>query len=63
MFSGNTPDVTTIARIKDDLRGMRLGRTLFAVDAWMDSAANLQELSKGPGRYILAAPIRSVKET
>jgi hypothetical protein len=62
VFPGNTPDVTTVAKIKDDLRGMRLGRTLFVGDAGMYSAANLKELSKGAGRYILATPIRSVKE-
>ena len=62
IFPGNTPDVTTIGKIKDDLRGMRLGRTLFVGDAGMYSAANLKELSKGAGRYILATPIRSVKE-
>ena len=53
IFPGNTSDVTTVAKIKDDLRGMRLGRTLFVGDAGMYSAANLKELSKGAGRYIL----------
>ena len=41
---------------------MRLGRTLFVGDAGMYSAANLKELSKGAGRYVLATPIRKVKE-
>ena len=62
VFPGNTADVTTVTRIKDDLRGMRLGRTLFVGDAGMYSAANLKELSKGAGRYVLATPIRKVKE-
>lgn len=62
VFPGNTPDVTTVARIKDDLRGMKLGRTLFVGDAGMHSAANLKELSKGAGRYILATPIQRVTE-
>ena len=76
VFPGNTPDVTTVAKIKDDLRGMvdakgaLTGRTLFVgagrrlvrASSGMDSAANLSELSKGAGRYILATPIRSVKE-
>ena len=44
------------------IRGWRLGRTLFVGDAGMYSAANLQELSKGAGRYILATPIRRIKE-
>ena len=62
VFPGNTSDVTTVTKIKDDLRGMKLGRTLFVGDAGMYSAANLTELSKGAGRYILATPIRKVKE-
>lgn len=62
VFPGNTSDVTTVAKIKDDLRGMKLGRTLFVGDAGMYSAANLEELSKGAGRYILATPIRRIKE-
>jgi len=62
IFPGNTPDVTTVGRIKDDLRGMKLGRALFVGDAGMYSAANLAELSKGAGRYILATPIQRVKE-
>ena len=62
IFPGNTSDVTTVTRIKDDLRGMRLGRTLFVGDAGMYSAGNLDELAKGAGRYILATPIRRIKE-
>ena len=62
IFPGNTSDVTTVTRIKDDLRGMRLGRTLFVGDAGMYSAANLKELSRGAGRYILATPIQRIKE-
>ena len=62
IFPGNTSDVTTVAKIKDDLRGMRLGRTLFVGDAGMYSAANLKELSKGAGRYILASPVGKIKE-
>ena len=62
VFPGNTSDVTTVARIKNDLRGMRLGRALFIGDAGMYSAVNLKELSKGASRYILATPIQKIKE-
>lgn len=62
VFPGNTPDVTTVQRIKDDLRTMRLGRVLFVGDAGLYSRANLDELARGAGRYILATPIRRVKE-
>jgi len=72
IFPGNTPDVATVARVKDDLRDMRahpakqasrgprLGRTLFVGDAGLYSKANLEELAKGAGKYILATPIRRI---
>src|SRR3954471_20709335 len=62
VFPGATPDVATVRTIKDDLRAMRLGRVLFVGDAGLYSRANLDELAKGAGRYILAAPIGRVKE-
>jgi hypothetical protein len=62
VFPGATPDVTTVQKIKDDLRAMRLGRVLFVGDAGLYSRAGLDELAKGAGRYILAAPIGRVKE-
>ena len=62
ILPGNTTDVTTVAKIKDDLREMRLGRTLFIGDASMYSKDNLDALAQGAGRYILATPIRRIKE-
>jgi hypothetical protein len=62
VLPGDTADVTTVARIKDDLRQLRLGRALFVGDAGLYAKANLAELSKGAGRYILATPIGRVKE-
>jgi hypothetical protein len=62
VLPGNTADVTTVARIKDDLRAWRLGRCLFVGDAGMYSADNLAELSRGLGRYILAVPMRRVRD-
>jgi len=62
VFPGATPDVTTVQKVKDDLRAMRLGRVLFVGDAGLYSKANLAELAKGAGRYVLAAPIGRVRE-
>jgi transposase len=59
---GNTADVATVARIKQDLHAWRLGRCLFVGDAGMYSADNLIELSRGLGRYVLAVPMRRVKD-
>ncbi len=61
VLPGNTADVTTVARIKDDLRAWRLGRCLFVGDAGMYSADNLAQLSRGLGRYILAVPMRRIR--
>jgi hypothetical protein len=62
VLPGDTADVTTVAKIKDDLRAWRLGRCVFVGDAGMYSAENLAALSRGLGRYILAVPMRKVKE-
>jgi hypothetical protein len=62
VLPGDTADVTTVERIKEDLRQMRLGRALFVGDAGLYAKANLAELSRGAGRYILATPIGRVKE-
>ena len=45
VLPGDTADVTTVERIKQDLRQMRLGRALFVGDAGLYAQANLAELS------------------
>ncbi len=60
VLPGDTADVATVARIKEDLRAWRLGRCVFVGDAGMYSAANLLALSRGLGRYILATPLRKL---
>jgi len=57
IFPGNTVDVTTVKKVKADLRGWQLGRCVFVGDAGMVSAGNLVELSRGGGRYLLAKPV------
>lgn len=57
IFPGNTVDVSTVQKVKDDLRGWNLGRCVFVGDAGMISAANLVELSRGGGRYLLGTPV------
>ena len=58
VFPGNTVDVTTVAKVKEDLRGWQLTRCLFVGGAGMVSQANLQTLAKGGGKYLLAMPMR-----
>ncbi len=62
VFPGNTVDATTVAQVKADLRGWKLGRAIFVGDAGMDSEANRRELAKGLGHYILAMPLGKLKE-
>jgi transposase len=62
VLPGDTADVSTVTRIKEDLRQLRIGRALFVGDAGLYARANLAELGRGAGRYILATPIGRVKE-
>jgi hypothetical protein len=62
VFPGNTTDVTTLERVKDDLRGWRLNRCIFVADAGMVSEENLARLRRGGGRYIVAMPWRKGTE-
>src|SRR6201988_2250011 len=62
VLPGNTADVTTVARIKQDLHAWQLGRCLFVGDVGMYSADNLAALSRGLRRYVLAVPMRRVGE-
>ncbi|MGH8305796.1 MAG: IS1634 family transposase [Steroidobacteraceae bacterium] len=57
IFPGNTVDVTTVAKVKEDLKGWKLSRCVFVGDAGMVSAANLSTLARGGGKYIVCMPI------
>ena len=57
VFPGNTVDVTTVAKVKRDLKGWRLNRCVFVGDAGMVSAENLRTLARGGGRYIVCMPV------
>lgn len=58
IFPGNTVDVTTVRKVREDLRGWRLTRCLFVGDASMVSQANFRALAKGGGKYLMAMPLR-----
>ena len=57
IFPGNTVDVSTVAKVKEDLKGWHLSRCVFVGDAGMVSAANLTTLARGGGKYIVCMPI------
>lgn len=62
VFPGNKTDVTTIEKVKGDLRGWRLNRCLFVADAGMMSEENLGIISRGGMRYVVCAPCRKGTE-
>lgn len=62
VFPGNTADVTTIEKVKADLKGWKLGRALFVADSGMNSEDNRRELAKACGKYLLAVKMGSVAE-
>jgi transposase len=59
VFSGETNDMTTVTKVKEDLRGWRLGRCVFVGDAGMNSEENRRSLALGNGKYILASRMRA----
>ena len=58
VFSGNTSDMATVERVKNDLKGWKLGRCVFVGDAGMNSKENRCKLSLSNGKYILATKLR-----
>jgi transposase len=62
VFPGNTADVTTVERVKADLKDWKLGRALFVADAGMNSEENRKALAKACGKYLLACRVGSVSE-
>jgi transposase len=62
VFTGERNDITTVAQVKEDLRGWRLGRCVFVGDAGMNSEDNRRSLALGNGKYILASRMRAGDE-
>lgn len=62
VFPGNTTDMTTVERVKADLKGWKLGRCIFVGDAGMNSEENRRTLALGNGKYILATKMRAGDE-
>ena len=62
VFPSNTTDVTTVAKVKRDLKGWKLGRALFIGDSGFNSEANRRELALACGTYLLATRIGSLRQ-
>jgi transposase len=54
VFPGNTADVSTVKKVRADLREWKLGRCLFVADCGMNSEENRKELARACGKYLLA---------
>jgi len=62
VLPGNTADVTTVTKVRADLRGWNLGRAMFVADSGMNSTDNRAELAKACGKYLLACRMASIAE-
>jgi hypothetical protein len=62
VLPGNTADVSTVEKVRADLRGWNLGRAPFVEDSGMNSEGNRTELAKACGKYLLACRMASVAE-
>jgi hypothetical protein len=62
VFPGNTSEFETIKKVREDLRGWKLGRALFVADSGMNSQKNREELGRACGKYLLATRMGSVAE-
>ncbi len=60
IFPGNTVDVTTLQRVKEELKGWRLNRCVFVGDVGRVSKDHLAQLARGGGRYIVCMPIHRI---
>ena len=62
VLPGSTTDVTTVEKVRADLRGWDLGRAMFVADSGMNSENNRIALSRACGKYLLACRMASVAE-
>jgi transposase len=62
VFPGNTADVSTVERVRSDLRGWNLNRAIFVADSAMNSKNNREELARACGKYLLATRMASINE-
>ena len=62
VLPGNTADVSTVEKVRADLRGWSLGRAMFVADSGMNSADNRSELAKACGKYLMACRMASVAD-
>jgi transposase len=62
VLPGNTADVSTVERVRSDLRGWNLNRAIFVADSAINSKNNREELARACGKYLLATRMASISE-
>lgn len=60
-WPGNTADVSRVKQVKEDLIGWKLGRVITVLDRGFMSEANLRELQKAGGHYIIGEKMQAGK--
>lgn len=58
---GNTPDLSTVERVKKDLGGWKLSRCIWVMDRGMNSEENRIMLQQAGGHYILGEKMRDAQ--
>ncbi|MDY7029445.1 MAG: IS1634 family transposase, partial [Spirochaetota bacterium] len=59
---GNTSDMKTVERVKNDLLGWKLSRCVWVMDRGMSSEENRLVLQKAGGQYIMGEKLRDNQE-
>ena len=62
ILPGNTQDMTTVERVKNDLMGWKLSRCVWVMDRGMNSEENRVILQKTGGHYIIGEKLRDNQE-
>jgi transposase len=57
-WPGNTADSTVVEQVKEDLRGWKLNRVVWALDRGFNSAQNRRVLQRAGGHYIIGEKLR-----
>lgn len=62
VLPGDTQDMTTVERVKNDLLGWKLSRVIWVMDRGMSSEENRIILQRAGGHYILGEKLRDNQE-
>lgn len=61
MLPGNTQDMKTVEKVKDDLKRWKLSRCIWVMDRGMNSEENRIILQRAGGHYILGERLRDAQ--